>query len=409
MSYNSGFPKIEPEEHGDGSIDVISTSAKTADASPIVLRETERVKTKFVPNLVENDKSPEKSVSGKLIYEKKRVSDDDFPSEIEKISRKSIKVGEMMEISLNTTETRNLFMGLQNLYDVYITMKSITPGNATYTRIDSGFRSFQNIIQNDPIAARMIGDSDNFELVKQLLKLITQTDSKVNLRNSLAELESDNMVSLSESLNLERLKRIAVEFERNIGSSDEEYWQSFFKQNQWILSQIFSIPCTIFEDKAYVGGKGMSNTGGHLCDFIYQNKLTKNVALIEIKTPCTKIVGRKYRDTFSLSAEMSGSINQVLNYKDDLIKSFAFLKSDKEYEVFSPKCYVIIGSIADLQQNEIEMFENYRSSLLNVSVVTFDELLGKINDMIELFKKDNIDNNIETETNVLNGNDDLPF
>lgn len=33
----------------------------------------------------------------------------------------------------------------------------------------------------------------------------------------------------------------------------------------------------------------------NLCDFIYQNSLSQNVALIEIKTPCTGIIGGQYR------------------------------------------------------------------------------------------------------------------
>ena len=64
----------------------------------------------------------------------------------------------------------------------------------------------------------------------------------------------------------------------------------------------------------------MSNRDGNVCDFIYQNELSQNIALIEIKTPCTPIIGNSYRATYSFSSEMSGAINQVLNYKDSLTK-----------------------------------------------------------------------------------------
>lgn len=83
----------------------------------------------------------------------------------------------------------------------------------------------------------------------------------------------------------------------------------------------FACPCTIFADKAYVGGKGINNSGGNLCDFIYQNSLSQNVALIEIKTPCTELIGNQYRGTYSFSYDLSGAVNQVLNYRDKLTKN----------------------------------------------------------------------------------------
>lgn len=53
-------------------------------------------------------------------------------------------------------------------------------------------------------------------------------------------------------------------------------------------------------------------------------KLSQNVALIEIKTPCTEIIGKSYRGTFSFSYELSGAVNQVLNYRDNFTKRLLF-------------------------------------------------------------------------------------
>ena len=52
------------------TVDVISTSAVTADVSPVVLSQTEMIRLKFCPTLVDNEKDPHKSVSGKFLYEK---------------------------------------------------------------------------------------------------------------------------------------------------------------------------------------------------------------------------------------------------------------------------------------------------------------------------------------------------
>lgn len=66
----------------------------------------------------------------------------------------------------------------------------------------------------------------------------------------------------------------------------------------------------------------MYNKGGG-CDFIYQNSLSKNVALIEIKTPCTQIIGDKYRGTFIFTKEFSCAVNQVINYGDRITYSLS--------------------------------------------------------------------------------------
>lgn len=128
------------------SIEISSTSSSTADASPIILHETDFLRLMFIPKLVENKQDPAKLVSGKLLYEKKRKNDDAFPSDIndtsKKISRGSAKVGDWMEFQFDTSETYKLYKGLQHLYELYEEIGRIPYGTATYTRIDSAFREF---------------------------------------------------------------------------------------------------------------------------------------------------------------------------------------------------------------------------------------------------------------------------
>ena len=394
----------KPRETDGTSIDVVSTSAHTAAASPIILNSTAMIRVKFEPNLVKNEKEPQKSVSGKLIYERKRKREETFPSE--KITRQSVKVGDMMEISLGTSETYNLYEGLQQLYKLYEDIGDLPYGGATFTRIDSSFKQFLSIIQNDPSAARMIGNKENYELVKLLLQMITQTDSLDSLKESLKELQEPN-TRLTASLNIERLQRTLDLMKSNLENDNEEFWQQTFSKNQWIISQLFAYPCTIFNGKAYMGGKGIDNKGGNLCDFIYQNSLTQNVALIEIKTPCTDIIGSPYRGSYSFSAEMSGSLNQVINYRDKLTKEFYTncYNSESRFEVFSPKCFVLIGKLNGLEHNQIAVIENYRNTINNVVIITFDEMIQRITDLLDAFKDEGASGKVADEI-VEN---DIPF
>lgn len=376
------------------TVDVISTSTVTANTSPITLSQTEILRFKFLPTLVDNKKEPNKSVSGKLLYEKKRKNDSHFPSETAgssvKVSRGAVKVGDWMEFQLNTSETYELYQGLKHLYALYDDIGEIPYGSATYTRVDSSLRQFLSIIQNDPSAARMIGNKENYDLFKTLLRLITQTSSLDSLKKSLAELQDENARHLAMSLNIVKLQRVATLMADNLDNNSEEFWQTtVFKENQWVLAQIFACPCTIFSDKAYVGGKGVDNSGGNLCDFIYQNRLSQNVALIEIKTPCTEIIGNSYRGTYSFSHELSGAVNQVLNYRDNLTKSYYTLchQSASQFEVLSPKCVVIIGKLASMNSTQIAAFESFRNSLSGVQILTFDELYQRVIDLIAILSE----------------------
>ena len=381
----------------ESCIDVVSRSAMTADATPVVLSSTERFRFRFMPMLVDNQNNPEQSVRGKLLLERKPKNEKYFPTDsvapCEKVTRGSAKNGDWVEIELHSEETYNLFIGLKKLYDLSGCMNGIPFGSARFAQIDSLFSSFLEVIQNDPSAARMIGEPQNFELIKILLQLITQTSSHESLKNSLSSLANENLQALTTSASLEGLKRVEALMRENLDNGKEEFWQQkVFNENQWVLAQIFSCPCTIYAQKAFVGGKSLDNKGGNVCDFIYRNKMTQNVALIEIKTPCTEIVGKPYRETYSMSLDMSGAVNQVLNYRDELQKNFSTLTRDLEeadtVRAFSPKCVVVIGKISTLNAKQQKAFELYRNSFNNLTIITFDELHQKICDLMSVFKED---------------------
>lgn len=381
----------------ESCIDVVSRSAMTADATPVVLSSTERFRFRFMPMLVDNQNNPEQSVRGKLLLERKPKNEKYFPTDsvapCEKVTRGSAKNGDWVEIELHSEETYNLFIGLKKLYDLSGCMNGIPFGSARFAQIDSSFSSFLEVIQNDPSAARMIGEPQNFELIKILLQLITQTSSHESLKNSLSSLANENLQALTTSASLEGLKRVEALMRENLDNGKEEFWQQkVFNENQWVLAQIFSCPCTIYAQKAFVGGKSLDNKGGNVCDFIYRNKMTQNVALIEIKTPCTEIVGKPYRETYSMSLDMSGAVNQALNYRDELQKNFSTLTRDLEeadtVRAFSPKCVVVIGKISTLNAKQQKAFELYRNSFNNLTIITFDELHQKICDLMSVFKED---------------------
>ena len=104
--------------------------------------------------------------------------------------------------------------------------------------------------------------------------MITQADSHESLKNSLANLANENLQALTTSASLERLKRVETLMRENLNNGKEEFWQqTVFNENQWVLAQIFSCPCTIYAQKAFVGGKSLNNKGGNQCDHDQNGKL----------------------------------------------------------------------------------------------------------------------------------------
>jgi hypothetical protein len=167
------------------------------------------------------------------------------------------------------------------------------------------------------------------------------------------------------------------------GESLEKQWQVFLRDNSWIFSSIFAQPVILFKREAYVGGKTIDNTNGKFNDFLIKNSLSDNISFLEIKTHKTKLMERlSYRgeDVFSATKDLTGSIVQVLNQRDNFQKEFYNLrgKSNQEFETLNSKCVVLIGSTKDLNKNQKYSFEIFRSNSRDVEILTFNELQTKI-------------------------------
>ena len=176
----------------------------------------------------------------------------------------------------------------------------------------------------------------------------------------------------------------------NQENDDEKWWQGQLRSNMFVLSQIFSFPIILVEQEAYVGGQTLSRKQGNFLDYLVKNRLTENLALIEIKTPATRLLGQRYRpDIFSPSPDLAGAVQQVINNRENLLKDFYGLKvrSGEDIEAYSPPALVVAGHTDDLgDATRKKSFELYRNGLRNVQVITYDEMFAKINILITLLE-----------------------
>jgi hypothetical protein len=172
-------------------------------------------------------------------------------------------------------------------------------------------------------------------------------------------------------------------------NSTEEFWQQTFKENAYVLSQVFAVPMVFIQDKAYVGGTKLDRSESRFVDYLFSIESSQEAILIEIKTPTTPLLASEYRGNRPPSRELSGSVVQVLNYREELSRNLSTLIAGTSYELraFRPRCAIIIGNaITDLTDDTARRsFELFRRSLADIEIITYDELFRKVEILAELF------------------------
>ncbi len=343
-----------------------STSRSSAEIDDIILRETNKTRLIFRPLIVENPSDKEACVKGWFIFQNKKPSGE--WTDYESLSLSKLKDGEWVKLELKAAEVLKLLHEANKLQDIYKKFGIALGETKIY------------------VSENNLGG---------LLNEIAQFPDKELLANIIHNLTPDTLGNLNAAIGVGMLKQSLNEWENNKDNDNELYWHSFFKVNPWIFSQIFSYSAVVLDDELYVGGKNINNKGGQIADFIYKNNLTKNTAIIEIKTPASDIVGSLYRGkennknaVYTINNDVIGAINQALSNKDLLQKNFYPLaeSSENEFKVFNPRCIVVAGSIEreQLDEGRTRSFEMFRNGLKDVELITFDELFDKVKIFLDL-------------------------
>ena len=199
----------------------------------------------------------------------------------------------------------------------------------------------------------------------------------------LARSQPQKVAKLKSDLELVTLKNLIAIFEKMMHSarSTEEEWQRLLSENPFILQMAFGSPITIVHDKPTVGGIQFSGKGAKFTDFLVQNRISNNVAIVEIKTPATELLNKKpYRpNLYGPSKDLTSAVNQTLDQQYHLRSNWQSLiaKEKLEAEAYSIHGCLIIGEMPT-DGEKTKSFELYRSNSKDVTIITFDELLEKL-------------------------------
>lgn len=197
---------------------------------------------------------------------------------------------------------------------------------------------------------------------------------------ALAKTAQRALFSLKAEIELVTLGQLIEAFRKMLESNASEgKWQRFLSENPFVLDMAFGYPVKKISDQPYVDGKNIRGQGGQYSDFLMAAKATGNLAVIEIKHHQHSLLGKPYRNTFTPSHELSGSVAQVISQRSVLQREILALSHDLDERVHAHHvaAIVIIGRTPS-KVSEQRAFEQYRNCLKDVLVITFDEMLERL-------------------------------
>jgi len=337
--------------------------------------------------LVDNATNPKAVINGEFVYQRKGKRDDWETVPI--VSLGTVKKGETYKLDLHSAELLTLMEALGPLYRM-VWAEGVPQGKRTYVRVEAGLARFLELNEAEFRAFLDAHSEEAATTLNRLLQWLSLSPKLPAIVSKLAALPTTDVPPLSALFGLSTLKAALAHWSVNTSQSDEQFWQDALASRSFVLSQLFTYPVILLKEKAYVGGKAITNTGGSLTDFLLRAANTDALLIVEIKTPATALLAGEYRaGVHPPSSELAGAISQVLHYRQTLSKNFHSLRSETDQKVTlgEPDVVIVVGNSNQLDTPaKLESFELLRHRLLGVTIVTFDELFARLAESIRLIE-----------------------
>lgn len=203
------------------------------------------------------------------------------------------------------------------------------------------------------------------------------------------------MVALQRDVELANLDHLIETYQLALDARHPEpWWQTFFEENVFALQLLFGGP-TIFVDAQVAIGEGDNRPKGKkIADYLFQNSMTNNAALVEIKKPSTKLLKKRpYRaGVYGVQSEISEALTQVLDQARQLTRHESATKSRTRgvaWATSAPRCFVVAGRASELDTaDKKKSFDLYREHLSGVHLVTYDEILEQLKNLRDFLATD---------------------
>ena len=339
-----------------------------ATSDELILSMTKTTRTIFRPGL------HAKGVNGCIIRQK--ISGDGTWKDVNEVNFTHVPADCGVRVELDTTATTRLYSRLSSLYEIQ--QQGVTTGHQQYIVA----KREKVLIIDDANKAKAIQDLLDQGHSEEFWEALTEADPDLAARLAAAKVQFDRVQAIKKF-------DVAIAAYYN----DEAYWQTFFEAYPWMLQSAFSAAVFMLRGEAYLGGKmpvGRQGKGGVATDFLFADDSTKSFAVVEIKTPDAQLVGLRYRgkddtgydnEIYAMHTDLSGGVVQVRNQITVAIEYFqSVLGPGYEHKLnrVHPKGVLLIGSTAGLTPREKDSFDQFRHALHSLTVLTFDELLKRL-------------------------------
>lgn len=176
---------------------------------------------------------------------------------------------------------------------------------------------------------------------------------------------------------------------------DELLWQAFFEKNPWVFGYGLSyFYVTGFDEKKLeqlVQGYDLLNRGKRADAVMKTKGIINSLCFAEIKHHNTKLLESDYyrAGCWAPSKEMAGAVAQVqatvaiamhkLHGMQRVLDDDGNPTGEDVFN-FKPRAFIVIGSLIEfigehgVNQDKLRSFELYRTSLIGIDILTFDEL-----------------------------------
>ncbi|MBC3910923.1 Shedu immune nuclease family protein [Undibacterium umbellatum] len=250
------------------------------------------------------------------------------------------------------------------------------------TRLDP--ERFQRIVRANPplVEVRLEGSKQ-----AAARKRVERRSNVQAVREHLGELITEapqELMILHAEIERVTLAKMIVDFKAKLASKlSERYWQTFFENNKFVLSMAFARPVELAHTQFHAKGSTLTGAGAQIGDFLFR-ECGQALAIVEIKTPETVLLqGTAYRgqDIFGPNSELSSAVTQVLFQQSELKQRWMVHVNDDPSLRLSKadvvKCVVVAGCLPT-DPIKLRSFEVFRNACKDVDIVTFDELLAKL-------------------------------
>lgn len=250
------------------------------------------------------------------------------------------------------------------------------------TRLDP--ERFRRVVQVNPPLVQVRREGNKQTAARQRAERRSNVQAVREQLGALATEARHELMTLHAEIERVTLVKMIEAFKAKLASKlTEPHWQTFFEQNKFVLSMAFARPVELTHTQFHAKGSDLTGAGAQIGDFLFK-EYGQALAIVEIKTPDTDLlrnIAYRGRDVFGPHSELSGAVTQVLFQQSELRQRWmTHVRDNPALRLSSAdviKCVVVAGRMPT-DSSRLRSFEVFRNACKDVDIVTFDELLAKL-------------------------------